>query len=725
MDFAGFIDRWHRTILLVGGALAVASLCSLWWPGLSDDYSLRTLAGSSTQQFATLEQFVDTFAGVELAIIVVRSDDALSSEAQKCLAQIVADAEALPAVDGAMAISQAPALFRGMIAESDVVRGLLVSEDKKAASIVLQMRDDSDVRDVSRSETVAALKGMLARARKDFPGYQMVLTGPYVLSYEMTHLVWDDLITFGLLGAAAAMLVLVLSLGSVELACYPLLVGVASVAIALGASVAMGVNTALNLPMLVLLSAVLTIANCVHLAVGHDETRGNALATLRRLLRPCVGVVGTTIVGFVALAVSPLQPVRSFSLLMALALSVGLVLSLAGACASLSHRTTRPLLRQPIYRLLRATLLVAHGAPLVVAVVFAALGAWGVALTSQLEFNLKFLDNFRPTDEIRTNYEFVQKTLTPMQSIELLIDRTDAGPLLTRESLRAMATLAEEFEGKEPITRAVSVVDFMTFAGWKLPDSQVEVDRRVALIETTLSSVLGDNPLAAFVSRESGTLRMGFFANEGPSARAKIELGEAIQHRAEQLLGDGYRVRVTGLYHFYAHVAHDLLRDQAASLLASVVGVFVTMAVVLRSWRLAILGMAPPLFAGASCVGLMALLHVPFNTVTSMMLAIALGIAVDDTIHYLWRYRQCRARGHSVARAVTATHLAIGQACTLSRIVIAAGFAVMGFSQFLPIAYFGGVISVVMGVALAANLVLLPALLLLVDRYGRRETATR
>lgn len=724
MDAAGFIDRWHRVILLVGGALAVASLVGLWRPGLSDDYSLRTLAGSSSEQFGTLEQFIDKFAGVELAIIVVRSDDALSKDSQLCLAQIVADAEALPAVDSAAAISQAPALFRKMIAESDVVRGLLVSEDGKAASVVLQMRDDSDVGDMTRSETVAALKDSLARARQDFPGHEMVLTGPYVLSYEMTHLVWDDLITFGLWGALAASLVLVLSLGSLKLACYPLLVGVASVALALGASVAMGVNTALNLPMLVLLSAVLTIANCVHLAVGHDETRGNAQATLRRLLRPCVGVVGTTVVGFAALTVSPLQPVRSFSLLMILALSAGLVLSLAGACASLSHRTTRPLLRWPIYRLLRGTLIAAHGKPVLVVVVFAGLGLWGVALTSQLEFNLKFLDNFRPTDEIRTNYEFVQRTLTPMQSIELLIDRRDGGPALTPRVVHAMSMLAEEFEGQGPITRAVSVVDFMTFAGWKLPDTQAAVDQRVALIESTMSAVLGDNPLAAFVNRDSGTLRMGFFANEGPAARDKIVLGETIQRRAQDLLGDEYEVRVTGLYHFYAHVARDLLRDQAVSLLASVVGVFVTMAIVLKSWRLAILGMAPPLFAGASCVGLMALLEVPFNTVTSMMLAIALGIAVDDTIHYLWRYRQCRARGHSVARAVTATHLTIGQACTLSRIVIAAGFAVMGFSRFLPIAYFGGVISVVMGVALSANLVLLPALLLLVDRYSRRAEAT-
>ncbi len=426
MDIAGGIARWHREILLVAGALVVTSLVALWRPGLADDYSLRALAGSSTKQFDELEQFVGEFAGVELALVVVESKSVLSAATQACLARIVEQAQSLPAVDNSACISQSPAFFRGILAQSEMVKGLLVSDDLKAASVILQMRDDADVPRIPRSETIANLKAIVARAKEDYAGHEIVLTGPYVLSYEMTHLVWDDLVTFGLLGAVAAFVVLGLSLGTLRLALYPLLVGVASVALTLGASIALGINTALNLPMLVLLSAVLTIANCVHLAVGHDETRGDATATIRRLLRPCWGVVATTIVGFGAVGVSALEPVRCSRCSMAPGLSVGLLLSLAGACASLSHAATRPLLARPIAGLLRRTLVAATRRPNLVVAMFAILGIMGAAMTLQLEFNLRFLDNFRPDDPIRTNYEFVQDTLTPMQSIELLIDRTDA-----------------------------------------------------------------------------------------------------------------------------------------------------------------------------------------------------------------------------------------------------------------------------------------------------------
>lgn len=711
----------------MAAVLSVASIVSLWYPGLSDVYSLRALAGSSTQQFADLEAFVDEFAGVELAIIVVRSQQVLSPPTQACLSEIVQRAQTLPAVDTAAAISQAPAFFRPLLARSSVVRGLLISDDGTAASVILHMRDDSAVEGTPRSETVESLKQIVKSARDGYPGHEVVLTGPYVVSYEMNHLVWEDLITFGLLGAAASTLVLIVSLGALRLAAYPLLVGASTVALALGASVALGINTALNLPMLVLLSAVLTIANCVHLAVGHDETFGPPSATLARLLRPCFGVVATTIVGFGAVGVSPLEPVRSFAILMAVALSIGLLLSLAGAAASLSHHATRPLLTRPISQLLRSTLIAARSRPLTIVAAFACVGLLGAALTSQLEFTLRFLDNFRPEDDIRKNYEFVQDTLSPMQSIELLIERSDGQSPVTPEALAAIQTLAAEAEGQPPVTRVVSLVDFLTFGGWGLPESHTALTRRMALLRATLSASLGTDPLKAVVGSDAGSLRVSFFAQEGPSASEKIELGDRLAARAQTLLGPEYQTHVTGLYYFYAHVAKELLRDQAISLVASVVGVLVTMALVLRSWRHALLGMAPPLFAGASCVGLMALLRVPFNTVTSMMLAIALGIAVDDTIHYLWRYLSFRRRGYGVRRAIAATQLTVGRACTLTSLVIAAGFAVMSLSRFLPIAYFGGVISVVMAIALAANLLLLPALLLSVDgwitRYRRWRAA--
>ncbi|QDU55255.1 efflux RND transporter permease subunit [Aeoliella mucimassa] len=725
MDIAARIANWHRPILVLAAVAAVASAVSLWRPGLSDEYSLSSLAGNNSQQFRDLEAFIDEFAGVELTLIVVRSENALSPETQECLEEVVKQSSELPAVDGAASICQAPKLLRRFLADTNIAKGLLVSSDKRAASIILQMRDDSVVKEMTRGETVAALKQIVAQARAEHPGHEVVLTGPYVLSYEMTHLVWDDLVTFGMLGAAASLVVLLLSLGSFRLAAYPLLVGVASVAITLGLSVWLGINTALNLPMLVLLTAVLTIANCVHLAVGHDETRGHAEITIRRLIRPCTGVVATTMVGFGAVGVSALEPVRTFALLMLLGLGVGLVLSLAGACGTLTQYKTQPMLSRPIDRLLRGSLLLARKNPLPIMLLFLIVGIGGAALTAKLQFSLRFLENFRPDDEIRTNYEFVQDTLTPMQSMELLIDRRDGSQVLSPHSLAAIDQLTEEYGSREPIVRMISVVDLFKFGNFDLPTTDSALKRRTTLLTTALKMFLGDEPLAEFVHPEKGTMRVAFFASEGPDAASKIELGDEICARAEELLGDEYQVRMTGLYYFYAHVARELLRDQVVSLIASTIGVLLTMALVLKSWRLAFIGMMPPLFAGASCVGLMAIFHVPFNTVTSMMLAIALGIAVDDTIHYLWRYRSSRAKGQSVKRAIATTQLSVGRACTLTSVVIAAGFAVMGMSRFLPIAYFGCVISVVMAVALAANLLMLPALLAVVDRWRMRTQAAR
>ncbi|MGI9456815.1 MAG: efflux RND transporter permease subunit, partial [Aeoliella sp.] len=702
MDIVGRLVRWHREILLVATLLALASVASLWRPGLSEDFSLKTLAGSNSEQFQQLEAYIEQFAGVELTLIVVRSDAVLSPTTQACLTKIVERAQELPAVSGAACISQAPTFVRAVMAHSRVVRGLLVSEDGKAAAVLLQMSEDTKA--TPRSETVAALKRIVADAAS-LPGHQVVLTGPYVVSYEMTRLVWTDLVTFGLLGAVAALLVLSLSFGSFRLAFFPLLVGLATVALVLGLSMVLLINTALNLPMLVLLSAVLTMANCVHLAVGHDEERGDATATVRRLLRPCTGVVATTIVGFAAVGVSALQPVRSFSLLMGLGLAIGLLLSLAAACGTLKQTHSQAILSAPIAWLLRAALRWVRRFPRSIVAGFAVVGVAAACLITQLEFNLRFLDNFRPTDEIRQNYEFVQDTLAPMQTIEVLVNRSDGKSPLTPKSVQAISQLSEKYDQEFPIARAVSIVDFLTFAGAKLPESSNALQRRIRFIQSSLRMVLGEDPLAMFVGEETKTLRVSFLAYEGPSAADKIALGDQLHNEAQELLGEEYEVEVTGLYYFYAHVARSLLRDQAISLAVSIVGVFLTMTVVLRSWRFAAVGMAPPLFAGATCVGLMALFRVPFNTVTSMMLAVALGIAVDDTIHYLWRYKVKRRQGHTAARAIVATQLTVGRACTLTSLVIAAGFAVMGFSRFLPIAYFGCVISAVMAIALAANIV--------------------
>src|SRR5690606_27560286 len=116
---------------------------------------------------------------------------------------------------------------------------------------------------VPRGETIASLRRIVAEAEADFPDTRIVMTGPYLLSYEMATIVVNDLKQFGTLGAVIALVPLLLSLGSVRLAVYPLAVGVVTVSLTLGISIWWNISTALNLPMLVLLSAVLVVATCI------------------------------------------------------------------------------------------------------------------------------------------------------------------------------------------------------------------------------------------------------------------------------------------------------------------------------------------------------------------------------------------------------------------------------------------------------------------------------
>jgi predicted RND superfamily exporter protein len=106
--------------------------------------------------------------------------------------------------------------------------------------------------------------------------------------------------------------------------------------------------------------------------------------------------------------------------------------------------------------------------------------------------------------------------------------------------------------------------------------------------------------------------------------------------------------------------------------------------------------------------------EIPLNRATSMMLAISLGIAVDDTLHYLWRFRQEFSYDRDIVGAILRSHRSVGLACVFTTVVITGGFWILCFSRFLPIAYFGVLIGLTMIVALAADLVLLPALLMLI-----------
>jgi len=132
-----------------------------------------------------------------------------------------------------------------------------------------------------------------------------------------------------------------------------------------------------------------------------------------------------------------------------------------------------------------------------------------------------------------------------------------------------------------------------------------------------------------------------------------------------------------------------------------------------RSLRLALISLIPNLISAAMVLGLMGLLNIPLDIMTITIAAITIGIAVDDTIHYIHRFNEELPLDNDPLAAMKRSHDGVGRAMYYTSITIICGFSILALSDFIPTIYFGLFTGLAMLVAMFANLTLLPLLLLL------------
>ncbi|MFC1657374.1 MMPL family transporter [Candidatus Moduliflexota bacterium] len=154
-----------------------------------------------------------------------------------------------------------------------------------------------------------------------------------------------------------------------------------------------------------------------------------------------------------------------------------------------------------------------------------------------------------------------------------------------------------------------------------------------------------------------------------------------------------------------------MVRGQVASLSVAVAIISVMMFFIFRSFTLGLLSLIPNTFPILMNFGIMGLLGIPLNTATALISAVAIGIAVDDTIHFLHQYREERREGRDRNEAIQRSIRVKGHAIVTTSVILATGFGVLLFSSFTPTIQFGALTSLIMVSALAGDLLLLPAIL--------------
>ena len=442
---------------------------------------------------------------------------------------------------------------------------------------------------------------------------------------------------------------------------------------------------------------------------------------LRRAGTPCVFVALTTGMGFGALRISNLAPIRHFSMLILFGIFLALVLPTAVVALLPPPREgVRGRSVRAVGPWLERLVVAASRRPRAVVAAFVIVTAALATGIGRLEFQSNFVKNFRSGSEVRESYAFIQRYLAPLGSVELVLSG-ESGVSIVRPDVVAGADrlVRQVVEEVELIGKGFSLADLLTVGILPLPQTEADLKMRLA----AAGGVEQGRALRNLLSNDQRHMRVILRAREAGSVDEKLAMPGRISAIAKQVLPPDVRVEVTGLYPFYAGLISGLLRDQYQSVALAAAGIFAAMWLSMRSLRVAAVGMIPNLLPMVLMLGLMGWLGIRINMATAMMLSVSLGIAVDNTIHYLWRVRRELGVDGDYLGAMQRAHATVGRACVFSAVVIAGGFWILCFSEFLPTAYFGVMVGLTMLCALAADMVLLPVLLLVARPFRVREVS--
>ena len=208
------------------------------------------------------------------------------------------------------------------------------------------------------------------------------------------------------------------------------------------------------------------------------------------------------------------------------------------------------------------------------------------------------------------------------------------------------------------------------------------------------------------------------------AVRHTYDTGEKAREQARRIIGDSIEFEATGLSYLFGDWLDDIVAGQRRGLLFAIVSIAIMMIIGLRSISVGLWSMIPNLFPLMALGGYLGLFWEAVDSDTLMLAMIAIGIGVDDTIHFLMRLRIEAQRQPTIDKAIDETFHFSGRGIVITTVILVAGFAPFALSNYLSVWMLGSLLPMTLVVALLADLLLLPALVKLgIIKYRKRRSA--
>ena len=326
----------------------------------------------------------------------------------------------------------------------------------------------------------------------------------------------------------------------------------------------------------------------------------------------------------------------------------------------------------------------------------------------RINTNIAVMDDLKEGNELFDNFHFVENNFGGILPLEIVVDsKLDNGVFDPDFMNKIGAFQARIQEEVEPVTSVISVYDHAIMLNEVLGDGrQVVPDSENDLKSFFLDYDGADNYLAKNYSLARVSARM---VNIESSDVDPIK--EKIGVIYNDVFGDDKGFYVTGTTFLALKVGKHLVSSLTKSFSIAFVIIFISIIILFRSLRLALISILPNMIPLMIAGGVMGFTGIKLRPSTAITFSIALGIAIDDTIHFLARLRQEMRDSGDINKAIPTAIHTTGRAILSTTAILSIGFFVLTFSEFVPNHEFGIIATIIMIVALFGAILLLPALI--------------
>ncbi|MFT6387692.1 MAG: putative RND superfamily exporter protein [Cellvibrionaceae bacterium] len=241
----------------------------------------------------------------------------------------------------------------------------------------------------------------------------------------------------------------------------------------------------------------------------------------------------------------------------------------------------------------------------------------------------------------------------------------------------------------------------------------------LALMGKALPSEITSFLIDPYLAKDREQTRITMRVKETDVNLQRDELLNVVRDHLVSTLGfEEDQVHLTGVLVLYNNMLQSLFSSQILTVGAVFIGILLMFFVLFRSLALSLIALMPNMLAALAVLGGMGLAGIPLDMMTITIAAIAVGIGVDDAVHYIYRYREEFAKEKNYVRAMHNAHGSIGKAMYYTSVTVIVGFSILALSKFIPSIYFGLLTGLAMFAAIVASLTLLPKLIIMFKPLG-------